>query len=53
MRLIQVKFLLKQLIYLIILLLVLVSVPHCLPEASAGGIATTVVASAETAAGAA
>lgn len=52
MRLIQVKFPLKQLIYPLSSSLS-VPLPHCLPEASAGGVATAVVASAETAAGAA
>lgn len=46
MRLIQVKFPIKQLIYLLSSFL---SMPHplCLTEASAGGIAATLVASAK------
>lgn len=46
MRLIQVKFPLKQLIYLLSSSLSMPH-PHRLPEASAGGIAATVVASAK------
>lgn len=46
------KFPLKQLIYLLSSSLSM-PLPRCLPEASAGGIAPTVLASAEAAAGAA
>lgn len=46
------KFPFKQLIYLLSSSLSM-PLPHCLPEASAGGIATAVMASAEVAAGAA